>query len=94
MKSLSTTRSNQMLALLAVAQLMGVLDFSIVNIALAVGGNPSVAATTGYQAALYLALVLAVIADVLAVLLMRTRTPVATHTRTPAHEQQRAGATR
>jgi hypothetical protein len=41
MKSLSTTRSNQMLALLAVAQLMGVLDFSIVNIALAVGGNPS-----------------------------------------------------
>jgi MFS family permease len=34
MKSLSTTRSNQILALLAVAQLMGVLDFSIVNIAL------------------------------------------------------------
>jgi len=34
MKSISTSRSNQILALLAVAQLMGVLDFSIVNIAL------------------------------------------------------------
>jgi EmrB/QacA subfamily drug resistance transporter len=75
---------------------LGISLASVVSaaIALAFGGNPSVAATTGYQAALYLALVLAVIASVLAVLLMRTRTPVATHTRTPAHEQQRTGATR
>jgi EmrB/QacA subfamily drug resistance transporter len=62
-------------------------------IALAIGGESPVAATTGYQAALYLALVLAVIAGVLAVLAIRTRTPVVTHTRTPAREQQRAGAT-
>lgn len=34
MKSMSAARSNQILALLAVAQLMGVLDFSIVNVAL------------------------------------------------------------
>src|SRR5260370_18687147 len=34
MKSISTSRSNQILALLAVAQLMGVLDFSILNIGL------------------------------------------------------------
>jgi len=34
MESLSTSRRNQILALLAVAQLMGVLDFSIVNVAL------------------------------------------------------------
>ncbi len=34
MKSISTARSQQILALLAVAQLMGVLDFSIVNVAL------------------------------------------------------------
>lgn len=34
MKSMSTARSQQILALLAVAQLMGVLDFSIVNVAL------------------------------------------------------------
>ncbi len=34
MESLSTARSKQILALLAVAQLMGVLDFSIVNVAL------------------------------------------------------------
>ena len=34
MESLSASRRNQILALLAVAQLMGVLDFSIVNVAL------------------------------------------------------------
>src|SRR2546425_13309244 len=34
MKSMSAARSQQILALLAVAQLMGVLDFSIVNVAL------------------------------------------------------------
>ncbi len=34
MESMSTARSNQILALLATAALMGVLDFSIVNVAL------------------------------------------------------------
>jgi MFS family permease len=34
MESLSASRRNQILALLAVVQLMGVLDFSIVNVAL------------------------------------------------------------
>ena len=34
MESMSTARSNQILVLLATAALMGVLDFSIVNVAL------------------------------------------------------------
>jgi MFS family permease len=64
------------------------------SIALAAGGDGKVAATTGYQATLYLALVLAVITAVLAVLAIRTRTPVALHTSTSAHEQQWNGAIR
>jgi EmrB/QacA subfamily drug resistance transporter len=48
------------------------------SIALAVGGDPAVAATTGYRATLYLALLLSVIAAVLAILAIQTRTPVAT----------------
>lgn len=48
------------------------------SIARAVGGDPLVAATTGYQATLYLALGLSVITAVLAILVIRTRTPVAT----------------
>jgi MFS family permease len=50
------------------------------SIARAVGGGPAIAATTGYQATLYLALGLAVITAVLAILALRTRTPVATRT--------------
>ena len=134
MKSMSATRSQQILALLAIAQLMGVLDFSIVNvalpsiqrtfhldpaglqglaagllttslqvgaaistslasvvassIALAAGGDPAVAATTGYQATLYLVLGLSVIAAVLAVLVFRAPIPVAMPMNTAVHEQQ------
>lgn len=51
-----------------------------IAIALAVGGNPAVAATTGYQAALYLALALAVITAALTVLADEPRSP-----RTRAH---------
>jgi len=58
------------------------------SIALAVGGDPAVAATTGYQATLYLALGLSVSAAVLAVLALRTPTPVATRPTTAVHEQQ------
>ncbi len=58
------------------------------SIARAVGGDPTVAATTGYQATLYLALGLSVIAAVLAVLLFRTPTPIAKRTITAVYEQQ------
>ncbi len=58
------------------------------SIALAAGGDPAVAATTGYQAALYLALGLSVIAAVLAVLALRAPIPVAMRTNTAVHEQQ------
>jgi MFS family permease len=58
------------------------------SIARAVGGNPTLAATTGYQATLYLALGLSVIAAVLAVLAFRTPIPVAMRTTTAIHEQQ------
>ena len=57
------------------------------SIALAAGGDPAVAATTGYQATLYLALGLSVIAAVLAVLALRTPTPVAMRPTTAVHEQ-------
>jgi EmrB/QacA subfamily drug resistance transporter len=50
------------------------------SIARAVGGDRAVAATTGYQVTLYLALGLAVITAMLAILALRTRTPVATRT--------------
>jgi MFS family permease len=58
------------------------------SIALATGGDPAVAATTGYQATLYLALGLSVIAAMLAVLAFRTPIPVAMRTNTAVHEQQ------
>ncbi len=45
-------------------------------IALAAGGDPAMGATTGYQATLYLALLLSVIAGALAILAIRTPTPV------------------
>lgn len=57
------------------------------SIALAAGGDPAVAATTGYQATLYLALGLAVSAAVLAVLALCTPTPVAMRPTTAVHEQ-------
>jgi len=47
-----------------------------------------VAATTGYQAALYLALGLSVIAITLAVLATRTQTPVDTRKSTSTLEEQ------
>ncbi len=58
------------------------------SIARAVGGDPTVATTTGYQATLYLALGLSVIAAVLAILAFRSPTPVAMRTTTAVHEQQ------
>src|SRR6266849_6829390 len=45
------------------------------SVALASGGHPAVAATTGYQATLYLALVLAVITAALTVLIDEPRSP-------------------
>ncbi len=58
------------------------------SIARAAGGNPAVAATTGYQATLYLALGLSAIAAVLAILAFRAPTPVARRTTTAVPEQQ------
>jgi EmrB/QacA subfamily drug resistance transporter len=58
------------------------------SIALAVGGDPAVAATTGYQATLYLALGLSVITAVLAVLVFRAPIPVAMPMNTAVHEQR------
>jgi hypothetical protein len=52
------------------------------SFALASGGAPPVATTTGYQAALYLALGLSVIAITLAVLATRTQIPVDMRTST------------
>jgi EmrB/QacA subfamily drug resistance transporter len=58
------------------------------SVALTVGGDPAVAATTGYEAALYLALGLSVIAAMLAVLAFRAPIPVAMGPNTAVHEQQ------
>jgi EmrB/QacA subfamily drug resistance transporter len=58
------------------------------SIARAVGGDPAMAVTTGYQATLYLALGLSALAAVLAVLAFRSPTPVAIPTTTAIPEQQ------
>ena len=81
--------------LLATSQQIGAaLGISLASvvasaIALAAGGAPPVAATTGYQASLYVALLLSVLAGALAFLAMRTPTPAAVSTST--REEQRTG---
>jgi EmrB/QacA subfamily drug resistance transporter len=71
--------------LLATAQQVGaaigtsLASIVATSIALAVGGDPAVAATTGYQVTLYLAIGLSVITALLAMLTVRTRIPVAMH---------------
>ncbi len=62
-------------------------------VTIAVGGVPSVATTAGYQAALYLALVLAVLAGLLVMLLLRPSTSGASYTqRQIRREHQESGA--
>jgi len=51
--------------------------------------DPPVAATIGYQATLYLALLLSVIAAMLAILALQTQIPVDTHTSTSAVRNNR-----
>src|SRR3989442_11264575 len=58
------------------------------TIASAAGGDPAVAATTGYQATLYLGLGLSALAGMLAVLGFRAPIPVAMPMNTTVHEQQ------
>jgi EmrB/QacA subfamily drug resistance transporter len=62
-------------------------------IAVAAGGDPAVAATTGYQATMYLAIVLALIAGALAILAIPSA-PAAASTNISTREEQRTGATR
>ena len=82
--------------LLATSQQVGAaLGISLASvvasaIVLAAGGDPSAAATTGYQATMYVALLLSVLAGALAFLTMQTPAPVAMSTST--HEEQRTGA--
>lgn len=74
-------------------QLGGALGASLVSmvttsVALAVGGNEKIATTTGDQAALSLALVLALLTGVLAALLIRNPTPASTLVSQDAREQE------